>query len=202
MMLVEETPVLADVLPVSRLGDQLRLGTGFADDGLQDSLLEAVLRAAIAAIEARTDKILFQREFSLTASRWATVDGSDGLVLPIAPVRDVLSVEVLSANGTVTAVASERYVFRPDLSRPWVVSVGHSLPAIPTKGHARIRFTAGYGEAWTAIPADFQQAVMLLAAHYYEYRNDAEGAAKVMPFGVAALIERHRWIRLAMGRRT
>ncbi|NHX27193.1 hypothetical protein HA397_24790, partial [Escherichia coli] len=46
MMLIEQTTVPANALPVAQLRDHLRLGTGFADDGAENALLEALLRAA------------------------------------------------------------------------------------------------------------------------------------------------------------
>ena len=52
MMLVEETTVPMSALPVAEFKDHLRLGSGFSDDGIQDALLDAHLRAAMAAIEA------------------------------------------------------------------------------------------------------------------------------------------------------
>ena len=58
MMLTEVTGVAAQALPVQALKDHLRLGSGFSDDGLQDGLIEAYLRAAMAAIEARIGKVL------------------------------------------------------------------------------------------------------------------------------------------------
>lgn len=71
MLLVEDTTIPTAVLPVADFRDHLRLGTGFADDGLQDAVLERHLRAAMAAIEARTGKILIARDFTwtLTAGR-------------------------------------------------------------------------------------------------------------------------------------
>ena len=53
MMLVEQTSVTSESLPVTEFKDHLRLGTGFADDGIQDVVLESYLRASIGAIEAR-----------------------------------------------------------------------------------------------------------------------------------------------------
>ena len=55
-MLVEETTVPAAALPIAAFKDHLRLGTGFSEDTIQDSVLEGFLRAAVAAIEARTGK--------------------------------------------------------------------------------------------------------------------------------------------------
>lgn len=45
------------------LKDHLRLGSGFADDGMQDGLIEGYLRAAMAAIEGRIGKVLLARRF-------------------------------------------------------------------------------------------------------------------------------------------
>ena len=50
MMLTETGVVTAGALPVEAFKDHLRLGTGFADDGFQDALVETYLRASIAAI--------------------------------------------------------------------------------------------------------------------------------------------------------
>ena len=56
MMLIEETAVPLAALPLAEFKAHLRLGTGFADDDIQDPVLESFLRAAMAAIEARTGK--------------------------------------------------------------------------------------------------------------------------------------------------
>ena len=69
-MLIEETAVPQAALPVNEFKAHLRLGTGFSDGDVQDMVLESFLRAAIAAIEARTGKILVERSFSWTLTRW------------------------------------------------------------------------------------------------------------------------------------
>lgn len=51
MMLSEVTGVPQAALPVADFKDHLRLGTGFADDSVQDALAESYLRAAVSAIE-------------------------------------------------------------------------------------------------------------------------------------------------------
>ena len=57
MMLIEETAIADAALPVDQFKAHLRLGTGFAEDNVQDEVLKGFLRAAIAAIEARTGKV-------------------------------------------------------------------------------------------------------------------------------------------------
>ena len=63
MMLIEQTGVPTAALPVQEFKDHLRLGTGFADDTVQDALVEAYLRAALAAIEGRIGKALLPAIF-------------------------------------------------------------------------------------------------------------------------------------------
>ena len=62
-----------------------------------------------------------------------------------------------------------------------------------------IEFEAGYGAGWNDLPADISQAVLMLAAHYYEYLNDIGLAEGCMPFGVSCLIERFKTMRIGMG---
>jgi uncharacterized phiE125 gp8 family phage protein len=65
-----------------------------------------------------------------------------------------------------------------------------------------VTLLAGYGPEWSDLPPDLAQAVMLLAAHFYEYRSDGALHGASMPFTVTGLIERYRTVRLFMGGRT
>ncbi len=198
MMLIEETTVPQSALPVAQFKDHLRLGSGFSDDGLQDTLLESFLRSALAAIEARTGKALIERTFSWTLTRWR--DGC-AQALPIAPVSAIVAVRLVDRTGTESTVAPETYVLRPDMQRPVLEATGGSLPALPSAGAVKIEMLAGFGPEWSDLPADLAQAVLLLASHYYEYRHEVQYDGGCMPFGVSALIERYRVARLGFGGR-
>ncbi|MGY9048686.1 MAG: head-tail connector protein, partial [Rhodobacterales bacterium] len=89
MMLVEETLVAEAALPVESLKRHLRLGSGFAEDDLQNTLLASFLRAAIAAIEGRTGKVLLRRSFQLLLSEWNSVDRQPFPVAPVVSVAEV-----------------------------------------------------------------------------------------------------------------
>ncbi len=193
MMLLELTGVPDPALPVASFKDHLRLGSGFADDGLQDELLRAYLRAAMAAIEARTGKVLLARDFSWSVDGWRELGAQ---ALPVAPVTGVSSVKLVDRAGAETAVAPELYRLRADSQRPKLVSTRMHLPLIPHQGTAEVVFTAGFGPAWDDLPADLSQAVLLLAAHYYEHRTAVLAGERPMPFGISILIDRYRSIRL------
>ncbi len=195
-MLVEVTPVPGTALPVEAFKDHLRMGSGFAEDGLQDALLEGFLRAALAAIEGRTGKMLLQRAFQWTLEAWRS---SDRQALPVAPVSAITAVVLIDALGVQTTVDPAGWRLVQDMQRPCLVAMSGALPVIGTLGQVRISFLAGFGAAWADLPPDLRQAVLMLAAHYYEFRHDTSLGEGCMPFGVTALIERFRPLRLTLG---
>ena len=191
MTLSEITPIPAAALPLAELRDHLRLSSGFADDATQDGLLEQYLRAAIATVEGRVARALFLRSYSLRLARWR--DGY-AQALPVAPVHALHGITLMDAGGVETLVAPARYRLDADGTRPRIEAAGTALPGIPTGGAVEISFSAGFGADWSDIPADLRQAVLLLAAQYYEGREGAGSAD--MEFGVRALLERWRDLRL------
>ncbi|TDK49837.1 head-tail connector protein [Antarcticimicrobium luteum] len=194
MMLSEETAIAEAALPVVQFRSHLRLGSGFGEDGLQDDLLKGFLRAAIAAIEARTGKVLISRDFSWIVYDWTE---SGGARLPVAPVSAVTAFVLVDRDAVEVAVAADRYWLEQDAQRPVLRPAGTVLPMIPAGGHARIALTAGMAADWGGLPADLGQAVLLLAAHYYEYRDETALGPGCMPFGVSSLIDRYRTLRLS-----
>ncbi len=194
-MLVEETVVTDAALPVVAFREHLRLGSGFAEDALQDRLLAGCLRAALAAIEAQTNKVLLTRQFSATVQN--PPRGAE-YTFAVAPVGQVLALTQLAADGSETALEVIAYRLLPDAHAPRLLP----HPPVPVRGQLKITFEAGMGAVWADLPHDLAQAVMMLAAHFYETRNASGGAtAEALPYGVNALIARYRVVRLSAGRR-
>lgn len=192
-MLIEDTPVPDAALPVEAFKAHLRLGTGFGTDDVQDVVLRSFLRAAMAAIESRTGKALLQRVFRLTVNRWRDAQAQS---LSVAPVTGISELAQIEQSGVRSVVEPGRYRLERDAQYPLVRPTGIKLPAVPVGGSVEITFSAGFGVGWDDVPADLQQAVLMLAAHYYEYRNDTGLSEGCMPFGVSSLIERYRALRL------
>jgi uncharacterized phiE125 gp8 family phage protein len=193
MMLIETTTIQDAALPVEAFKAHLRLGTGFGEDTVQDGVLKGFLRAALAAIEARTGKALLERSFSWTVNRWRKPERE---TLPLAPVSSLSELVLIDADGGETVQPIESYRLQQDGQSPVVRPVGACLPVIDQAGAARISFVAGMAATWAELPADLAQAVLLLAAHYYEYRNETALGDGCMPFGVTSLIQRYRPMRL------
>lgn len=198
MILIEETTVPDAALPLDEFKEHLRLGTGFAEDSLQDGVLRGFLRAAIAAIEARTGKALISRGFAWTLSRWRDPAGQ---VLPIAPIGALSEVVLIDNAGVQSPVPLAQLRIEEDAHAPKLRPVGFGLPALQNGSTVRIRFDAGFAPDWAGLPADLGQAVLLLAAHYYEYRHETALSDGCMPFGVSSLIQRYRSLRISTGGR-
>lgn len=198
MMLIEETTVPDAALPVEEFKAHLRLGSGFGHDTAQDAVLVSFLRAAVAAVEARTGKVLIERDFVLSVNLWRV---DDAQILPVAPITAVTAITVLDRTGARVKAGADQYWLERDAHQPRVRATGGCLPSIPQAGAAEIAFLAGYGLGWSDVPADLAQAVMLLAAHYYEFRHETTLSEGCMPFGVTSLIERYRVMRLGGGAR-
>lgn len=194
MDLSQTSPTPTASLPIAAFRDHLRLSSGFADATTQDALLEQYLRSAIATVEGRTGRALIARDYTLRLARWRFECGQ---VLPVAPVSAIGSVTMVGQGGASYAVDPARYALQADGPRPRLVPTGSLLPPIPTGGQAVIVLTAGFGPTWADIPADLAQAVFLLAAQTYEGRDT--GPSQDMAFGIRALLERWRDLRLGGG---
>jgi uncharacterized phiE125 gp8 family phage protein len=193
MILTEITSISSGALPFYSLKNHLRMGTGFTEDDLQDPLLEAYLRAAISAIENKLGLAILQRSFSLNLTAWR-----DGVVqnLPMRPISSIDSVTTITHGGDTDPQESENYLLIKDAQSPAIKATGSCLPSIPTDGSVDVTFTAGFGLVWDDVPQDLGQAVLLLAAWFYENRTGAPFASGVFPASVLALIEPYRIVRL------
>ncbi|MBF9044832.1 hypothetical protein HKCCE4037_15930 [Rhodobacterales bacterium HKCCE4037] len=190
MMMVELTSVPTAALPLAALSDHLRLSSGFADDGSQDAQLESCLRSALAAIEARINKALFERQFVLTLMDWASDDSHP---LPVAPVSQIDAVTLVSRSGDTQVADPGSYALQRDSQYPRVVATSGRLPTPGIGGSIEVTFTAGYGSDWTGIPSDLKHGLLALAAEFY---NQPSVGSLQMSRHVMGLIEPYRRFRL------
>ncbi len=146
MTLTEETPVPQAALPVEAFKAHLRLGTGFAEAQVQDAVLESFLRAALAAIEARTGKILIWRDFSW---RLVRLQSGEGQALPVAPVVSLDAVTLIDREVCEAPVPLSRLRLEPDDQRPFLRPHGGRCRAFPRA----VRCACALWRAWLPIGA-------------------------------------------------
>ncbi|WP_339948956.1 head-tail connector protein [uncultured Albimonas sp.] len=191
-MLSELEPAPWAPIPLAELAAHLRLPEGM--EVHERGALDLYARAAGAVVEGMTGKALIARKFTWTVTRWRDAFEAP---MPVAPVSWINAVTLLDAEGGWQTADPSTYRLIPSAHRPRLAGArGRALPAVPTDGRIEVELTAGYGEDWNAVPADLRQAVMLLAAQYYEQRQISADPVRETPYGVEALVARHREIRL------
>ncbi|MEM6422443.1 MAG: hypothetical protein AAF698_07625, partial [Pseudomonadota bacterium] len=152
--------------PLSAFKEHLRLAHGFGDDGSEDGLLQAYLASAVAVVERRTGRALGRRALSLAVSRY---DRDGCLRLPIGPVS-VIDSAAIETGGSALPLDPSAWRVEAGGTGQRVSRPAAGLPPIPPGGLIRIGFVAGLSAAWTGVPADLAQAVMMLAADFHARR--------------------------------
>ena len=196
MNLIEITKLGSAALPIVELREFLRFGSGLSDDGVQDTVLESCLRAAMGAIEARTAKILILREFRWQTDSFRMENG--GAVLPVSPLSWIRYFSIVARDDSLTSIPRTDFVVQNDHQRERMVPINGTMPKIPDGGFAKVTFYAGYGP-WADVPPALQQAMLMLAASYYENRDTMLNGGGQMPLAVATLLAPYQRVRLGAG---
>lgn len=153
----------------------------------EDGLIAGLVAAAAELCERFTGLALLERGFAetLPASRaWQR--------LTRAPVRAILSVEALPAQGPAQALASGDYAIDIDSAGDgWV-----RLAGAGDGRRIRVGYRAGVASAWADLPAALRHGVLRLAAHFYTSRAGEGPRPNEPPAAVAALWRPFRRIRL------
>ena len=174
----ELQPVPVEALPLEALRDHLRMGRGFADDAVQEGVLEESLRGALAAVEGRIGRALIRRGFWMTS-------GAGTARLPLGPEAAVDAVNLVDGDAKAPA---DGWALERDGDDARVVGIA----GVARGGHAEVLFTAGFG-AWGDVPKDLAFAAIALAAAFHDHR----GAHAPWPDAARALVA--PWRRLRVG---
>lgn len=160
----------------------------------EDALISGLIKAARAEVEAQTGMALIDQSWRLAMDCWP----HDGLVrLRRHPVKEVLSVTVYGEEGEAAVLDPASY--EADLlSRP--ARLHFASPPAPERrlNGIEVDFTAGFGEAGTDVPDQLKRAVLMLVAHWYEFRAvfGAQDQPVSIPPGFDRLIAGYRTGRL------
>lgn len=170
------------------------------DISTDDTLIGTYITAARRHIEALTGRRLINTVLYLYLDAYPA---GRRLHLRTAPVSAVAAVLTYDADGASEAMSSADYLLDAVSPRPaLVLKTDASWPADPAAGlqaanAVRVEFTAGYGAAATAVPADLVLAVKLLAAYFYEQREAIQAlpagmTLRELPIGIERLIAPYR----------
>lgn len=164
------------------------------DDTAEDELLGSLITAARLMVEARSGRILVDQSWRLVLDRWPA--GGE-IRLPLSPVSAVSAARVYDVQGSAQAVA-EGVLALDAASDPPVLRIAGEVPEIGReRGAVEIDLVAGFGPQPDAVPALLRQAVLRLAARWFEQRGDvASRDAEALPKEIAVLVAPFRRARL------
>jgi phage conserved hypothetical protein, phiE125 gp8 family len=160
----------------------------------EDDLLAGLIRAAREDVERSTGVALIDQHWRLSLD---CLPRNDTISLLRHPLREITGVTAFGSEGEATLVSPDDYFVDLD-SRPARL---HFLRR-PSYGRAlnglEIDFRAGFGEAGTDVPDLLRRAILLLVAHWYEfragYRPDEQPVS--YPPGYERMLSGHRLGRL------
>lgn len=161
MTLVRTSGPDAEPVTVAELKAQLRL-----THESEDVLLASLIRAAREDVERTTALALIDQEWRLVLDRWP----ADAMVLiKLHPVREIISVTAYGTSGQPAVLPPGQYEV-DTISRPARIHLKQHSPGIGAMNGLDIEFAAGFGEAGPDVPETLRRAIIVLAAHWYEFR--------------------------------
>lgn len=162
--------------------------------GSEDELIASLIRAARDEVEKATGVALIDQSWRLTLDQWPR-----NAVATIArhPVKEILSVTVFGADGEGSLIDPGTYSL-DSLSRPARLHFEDTPAPVRVLNGIEIDFSAGFGEAGTDVPDILKRAILLLVAHWYEFRGvyDAGDQPVSYPPGYDRIIVAYRLRRI------
>jgi uncharacterized phiE125 gp8 family phage protein len=144
-----------------------------------DALISGLVRTATGLCEAFTGQWLIVR------SGEARLDSVTGWQrIAVSPLVEIT--EVAGAEGPLPAA---RFIHEIDAGGTGRVQLFAPFPERPV-----VRFRAGLGADWNAVPEPLRQGIIRLVAHLYSHRDDADAGPP--PTAVAAMWRPWRRLRL------
>lgn len=131
----------------------------------EEELALTYLKAATEAIERFCSLALITQTWDVYVSGALEVMGY-AFDLPRTPVQSISSVNTV-VRGVETLVDSGKYFLEPQFAR--VILDKATLDQSFGNG-LKIRYIAGFGNTSESVPADLQNALLMLAGHFYERR--------------------------------
>lgn len=156
------TPPAAEPLALADIKAHLRI-----DGAEEDGLLAGLIKVAREHLERVTGLALVSQRWRLYLDAWPA---SGALEIARGPVLSVEAIRAFDDGGAESALALAGHVLdgvrRP--ARLW-------LRSRPAAGQAingvEVDFTAGFGESGADVPDTLKRAMLVHAAHMYEFRG-------------------------------
>lgn len=164
------------------------------DGDREDTLLATLIRAARADVEQATGCALMEQDWRLVLDAWPN---TNVVALRLHPVQAITAVTVFDRDGTALLLDPASVLLDPS-SRPARLLIDPPPFSRKAINGIEVDLRAGFGTAGAEVPDLLKRAVILLAAHWFEFRADLgpELRAASVPRGFERLIAPYRLRRL------
>jgi len=167
------------------------------DTTAEDTLIASLIVTSRLHVEAAAGLALITQGWSYFLDVWPP---GPALKLPLRPVQAITAVRLYDESAVVTTLDPASYLLDGAGSPPRLVRQGAIVWPKPGRiaNGIEVAFTAGYGNAATAVPGPLRQAILLLTAHWYDHRSPIEIGhhAEPVPDMVSELLSPYRSLRL------
>lgn len=162
------------------------------DSSDEDALISGLISAARGRVENETSRALITQTLRLTLARFP--DGRTSIMIPRPALQTVSSVSYYDSDGALQTLGSSAYVVQADYEPARLQLAESEVDGWPDTDSDRldtvqITYVAGWADA-NAVPTPLKSAIMLIAAHLFEHREEASGGAAVkeVPMSVKPLL--------------
>ena len=182
------TDVTSEPVSLDELKAHLRLDV---DD--DDAYLAGCVAAARTWVEGQTRRAIMPQTWDYIIDYgWPRSRGGYRIDLPMNPVTSVTSITYVDSSGAGQTLATSKYTVSARTNGSFIVpAYDQEWPDVRCVPSAvTVRFVAGDADE---IPQELHRAIMVLAGHYYEFRETGIDAPKA----VEALISPLRSVSFA-----
>jgi uncharacterized phiE125 gp8 family phage protein len=150
----------------------------------EDDTITALIATATQYLERDTGQALIDQQWRA----WFESVPCDGVLeLMRSPVRGIVSVTVYDSAGNATVLDGSDYYVNL-VARPARVRLADGVTQQMRANGIEVDFDAGYGETGVDVPDMLKRAILVLVAHWYEFRGVFDAADQ--PVSVPALYAR------------
>ena len=156
------------------------------DHDAEDDLIGGLIRAARDEVERTTSLALIDQAWRAALD---DLPGSGLVRLRRGPVKHIIAVTLYGADGEARLLDPSQFEL-DSLSTPARLHIRTRPDALRIMNGIEIDFQAGYGEAGADVPDLLKRAVLMLVAHWFEFRASYGAASQPvsMPDGFLRLL--------------
>ena len=162
------------------------------DSSQDDVLVSTLITAARIHIETTIGKVLVTESWSYFLDKWPK---SKVIYFPLDPIQTIEEIRFHTTDDTFIVLSSDEYSTDFVSNHPRLLFNGTKPAGSSQKlNQLEIRFLAGYGDTPEDVPADLKQALLMLAAHWFEQRDPIAfgGSFAEVPRTIQALLNNYK----------